>query len=53
MLTNLGCNFHEVLEFIVATLDKWYLELYAILIDIRRTDVWPLLDLGWPVTDLI
>ena len=53
MLTNMGYNFHEVLEDIATALNNWYLDIYVILIDIGRVDLWTTLDLGWPVTDLI
>ena len=53
ILTVSGFNFHEVLDEIVTVLEMLYQDIYRILCNMGRPDLWPTLDLGWPVTDMM
>ena len=50
-----GCNFYEVLEYIVSSLNRLYLEMYVILLSVNREDLLSFyqFQMEWPVSDYL
>ena len=52
-LSLLGCDFVDVMDFIVDRLNAWYEDIFVILRDAQMLEQWPLLNFDWPVMEFL